>query len=527
VSGEAVLLPVGGVSSRLDNDSPDYAFSPGLLLTVALAYDSLAGPSVTVDADGVLSPDYRQMQPRLAVSWQEQENGDWLVSLRPGLTSHAGNEWTAEDVAWGFDKAIAQGVMASWRIAGVVGVEKVEVVSRYQARFRLRAPYETFPNWLLSGPPYTVDSAAIRPNATAADPWGLEWLDGHVAGWGPYALTELDSEHLQFEARSDYWAGEPETQSIDVRAVADRRTALALIREDRPVVLLGTDPDETAALLREDDLTVLRTWASHASVEIDFTLPPFDDVRIRHALALATPYDRIRAEGLLGMARPWNGPVKGMSQWYRETPIPYAYEPQDARRLLAEAGYGDGLAADFYLEMQPAAQRIAAIIGRAWKDVGVELTFRDVSGAPEGWLPPLWLRLECGHNLSEPVYDLAHDYAAMNPLLPLPGGPSHVGNWCPRWTKNPAILAQLAELLTTKDRGSRRRQFDQLQDDIITFGSSIFLAEMQQVTVANRKVPKSLLAPDSRLYQATNYQNPKAEYYLPARPPTNEDEASA
>ena len=35
MSGEAVLLPVGGVSSRLDNDSPDYAFSPGLLLTVA------------------------------------------------------------------------------------------------------------------------------------------------------------------------------------------------------------------------------------------------------------------------------------------------------------------------------------------------------------------------------------------------------------------------------------------------------------------------------------------------------------
>jgi ABC-type transport system substrate-binding protein len=256
------------------------------------------------------------------------------------------------------------------------------------------------------------------------------------------------------------------------------------------------------------------------SVEIDFTQPPFDDIRVRHALALATPYERVRAEGLLGMARPWHSPVKGTSQWYLDSPLPYSYRPAAARQLLSEAGLGGGLSCDFFVERQPSCERIASIIGQAWREVGVELIFRDISEAPEGWLPPLSLRTECGHNLTEPLYDIAHDYAAMNPLLPLPGGPTHVGNWRPRWNKNPAILNQFADLLVTTDRAARREKFDQLQRDIVAFGSSIFLAEMQQVTVANQYVPRALLAPHTRLFQATSYQNPRADNYLPPRPPS-------
>ena len=103
-----VVVPVGGIGRHLDNDSPNYEFAPGLLLAVALAYDSLAGPDSVRDAGGVLSPDFTRMRPRLAVGWREEENGDWLVDLRPGLASHTGNEWTAQDVAWGFEKAAAQ-----------------------------------------------------------------------------------------------------------------------------------------------------------------------------------------------------------------------------------------------------------------------------------------------------------------------------------------------------------------------------------------------------------------------------------
>jgi peptide/nickel transport system substrate-binding protein len=509
-------VPVGRIGGRLDNDAADYVFAPDTYLTLALAYDSLAAPTARPDADGVLQPDYRAMQPRLATGWSEQPNGDWIVTLRPGVLSHAGNELTAADLAWTLDRATAQGVMGCWRWREVVGVERIEVIDRHALRYRLRAPYPTFPNWLLSVSPNIVDSTAVKAAATPQDPWSVGWLNRHVAGFGAFDLKAMDAGHLRFESRDGHWQGRPDTAGVEVRKVATRGEAIRLLDEPRPVVLVGLDPDETAALLKREDLTVVRTWAGHVSVEVDFTLPPFDDIRVRQALACATPVDRIIRDGLLGQGRPWRSPVKSISQWYSDAAWDFAYDPVRARRLLAEAGHADGFASDFYAAQRGDSLRMAGVIAEAWREVGVELTLRDLGQAPAGWLPPLFLRTECAHNLSEPVYDIVHDYAAMNPIFPLPGGPPNVGNWTPRWKKNDAAIGRIGRLLCECDAHSRRRQFDELQAWLTRFSSSIFIAEGQQVMAANRHVPASLTAPQSRFYQALNHQNCTTGY-LPER----------
>ena len=84
-----VVVPVRGIGRNPDNDSPNYEFAPGLLLVVALAYDSLTGPDAVRDAGGVLSPDFTRMRPRLAVGWWEEENGDWIVDLRPAAAARS------------------------------------------------------------------------------------------------------------------------------------------------------------------------------------------------------------------------------------------------------------------------------------------------------------------------------------------------------------------------------------------------------------------------------------------------------
>lgn len=515
MSGEEVLVPVGAVRQHLDNDSPDYVFSPDLYLALALGYDSLAAPLLTTGSDGVVSPDFDRMQPRLAVRWDEEPSGHWLVELRRGARSQAGHELTSADIAFAFEKARAQQVMAAWRWFGVVGVEEVEEVSRYAVRFRLRAPYPTFPNWLLSLSPNVIDATAVREHASVADPWGIGWLDGHVAGFGAYALAEQDASHLLFEGRGDYWAGPPRPTRVDVRRWDDRADAIAQLRESRAAVVVGLDPDETAALQGQEGVRLLRSWAGHVSVEIDFGLEPFDDVRVRHALALAVPYERVRAEGLLGFARPWNGPVKGVSQWRIGDPLPYDYEPARARSLLADAGVA-GVSTELYLDNQPSTIRMARIIAESWEGIGVSVRLRDIADVPAGELPPLYLRTECGHNTSEPLYDVAHDYAPMNPLLPLPGGEPHVGNWRPRWRKNPEAIAAFVEVLMERDAVRKRERFAALQRELVGFGSSIFLAEMQHVIAANDAVPDALLAPDSHFVHALALQNCTTGY-LPGR----------
>jgi hypothetical protein len=264
-------------------------------------------------------------------------------------------------------------------------------------------------------------------------------------------------------------------------------------------------------------LTLLRTWAGHISVEIDFTLAPFDDIRVRHALAFATPTAEIIAKGLLGQGRPWRSPVKGISQWYSEDAWHYDFDIARARALLKEAGHSNGLTSDFYVASRPDSLRMAEIIATAWRQAGIELVLRDLAEAQPGWLPPLFLRTECGHNLSEPIYDIAHDYAAMNPIFPLPGGPPHVGNWAPRWKKNNAAIERFGALLCERDPGAKRRRFLELQNWLTDFGSSVFIAEGHQSIVGNRHVPKKLLSPQDRFFQALNHQNCTTGY-LPSTP---------
>jgi hypothetical protein len=161
----------------------------------------------------------------------------------------------------------------------------------------------------------------------------------------------------------------------------------------------------------------------------------------------------------------------------------------------------------------------------SWAEVGIELVFKDAAETPPGRLPPLYLRNECAHNLSEPIYDIIHDYAAMDPIFPAPGGPPHVGTWTPRWQKNEEAIAAIVALLDETDTVRKRQKFDRLQAWLVDFGSSIFIAEGQQVIAANRHVPASFIAPQSRFFQAMLYQNCTSNY-LPKRSPRRPGEGN-
>src|SRR5580698_4490684 len=255
-----VLIPIRQVGCKFDNDDPAYVFSPALYLGLPPANDSLGAPTPRRDAGGIWQPDFTAMQPRLALRWEEQPDGDWIVWLRPGVRSNHGHEFEAADLVWVMEKSFAHASLGSWRWRDVVGVERMEILDRHTLRYHLRRPYPTFPNWLLSLAPNVVDSKAIRAQLSPDDPWGITWLNSHVAGFGAYDLGHADADSVVFKRRADYWMGEPDAARIEARRWPDRPGALRLLDEARPVVIVGADPDETAALLGRDDLRTERTW---------------------------------------------------------------------------------------------------------------------------------------------------------------------------------------------------------------------------------------------------------------------------
>jgi ABC-type transport system substrate-binding protein len=300
---------------------------------------------------------------------------------------------------------------------------------------------------------------------------------------------------------------------VELWAVGSRGEALAELDGPGSVVLLGLDADETRAAMARDDVTVTRTWAGHSRVQLDFRVDPFGDRRVRQALAYATPYEAVIEDGFRGFARPWRSPVKGISPWYTDRFWPYETNLEVARSLMREAGHAGGFSTDLYFPNRPDCHRVSQILQESWRKIGVEVALHDSLAAP-GEPMALVLSTDCGHNLSEPLYDLVHDFASIPSLFPEKSPEFGVGRWNPYLVRQEEIIDSLREALTETDEVVLHDRVAELQRRILEQACTIHLAEVQQ-TLVTKNVPASFTAPDSRFFHAMQYQNARSDQYLP------------
>ena len=514
--GRRLAIPVrNSALPQFDNDHPDYI--PGnhaLYFTLALCYETLGGPTTVPGRNGITAPNFLSMQPRLAREVVEESANTWLVRLREGVMSNWGNELTSDSIRWGFEKAFGTENIGWWRwgqVGGIESPESVEPVDRYTIRYRLRRPDPFFPSRLFWSTPNVVDAIEVEQHKSRSDPYGMEWQTENMAGFGPFEYVGGDSDRGMFHARKDYWSGQPPVEEVALRRVDSRSEAVASLDGSEPVFVAGLRPDEVRALQQRSDIRFVSSWAGHASVEINYNVAPFDDIRVRYALSLATPYDEIIEDAFLEFARPWRSPIHTFAAWYTEQYWHYDTDTERAVRLLADAGYADGLTTQLFIPQRPDAIRAAEILRASYRDVGIVLEIEDLATAPVGWMPPLLLRFDCGHNLSEPLYDLAHDYAPLTPIFP-PGGRVGVGTWRPAYAGNRRLEELYRDALLSPDKHTRRERTFLMQRAIVDFAPAVFLAEQALFNAVNEHAHSWALDHSNRLNQVTLYQNANSSY---------------
>ncbi len=487
---------------------------------LALCYDSLSAPSVIVSEAAPLpntwTPDYRRMTSRLAESFTENVDGSWVLRLRAGVRSGDGNELTANDIKWTFDQAFARQSVGAYRwgqIAGLAEPTDLQVLDSRSLRFKLRTPNPNAAAFLFGGAPPIFDSSSVLAHANEKDPWGADWMsDGHVAGFGPYTLAERAPDHLRFTARADYWAGTPPIATIAVDRVDSRAEALDALDASEPTYVVGLRPDEVRTLRERDDVVLSASWSGHAYLAMSFDLPPFDDRRVRHALSYATPYDEVIEKGLLGLGRRWRGPISSFDPWHTDRSWHYEADASKARALLRDAGYAQGLSLALYLSMRDDLVRIAELLRASYADVGIELEIRDILDVTPGWSPSFVLRTECGHNLHEPVYDIAHDYIPIQPVVLDPAGKLVIESWLPGYANSESFDELYRGILLAPSAAEREERTRRMQDEIIGFAPFIYLAENVHVNAANVHVSSWMRDPENRLVQALHFQNCNTSY---------------
>lgn len=331
--------------------------------------------------------------PGLATLGDRTDNS--LVLTLNEAESAAGNPLTARDVEWTFQRLVAlEDPIGSFFMAlGGIDAEKPVTVIDDQTVQINTVSREPLLEAMLSAYPFSpIDSVVAESHATSDDPWATDWLSKQTARFGQYDLAvATPGQEIRLEANPNY-AGEREVgfEQAVYRTVPDPSTALQLLQSGQVHVASTIGYNDAAALEDTPGVSVVSTTAASRGplkLHLNMQFPAFQDARVREAISLAVDREAL-AEGVYrGFAIPNASVVSARMPGveYEETAQAGVdgRDVDEARRLLEEAGYADGL--QFELASSPGVlygadpDSLLSSLQSQLAEAGIEVTVQNVA----------------------------------------------------------------------------------------------------------------------------------------------------
>ncbi|SNB75410.1 peptide/nickel transport system substrate-binding protein [Arboricoccus pini] len=354
-------------------------------------YDRLVSHGTKQLPNGAIGYDKDVIKPELATSWEVSEDGKTMIfHLRQDATFHDGTPVTADDVKYSFDRAVSVGGFPTIQMAAgaLTKPEQFSVVDKYTFKITFDVPNKlTLPD-LAVPVPVIVNSKLAKAHATEKDPWALEWTQRNDAGGGAFKVQSWKPGDQLVFARFDDWKSGPKPQfeRVVYRQVASPGTRRALLEKGDVDISVGLPPKDYAELAKAGKLKVIGTPIQNDLLFLDMNvkLKPFDNPKVREAIAYAIPYQQIMDAALYnrGVAMFGGDPAQPFDGSWPQ-PSKFSYDPDKAKKLLAEAGYPDGFSTTLSYDLSQATTRepIAILVQEALLKIGVKLELEKVPGA--------------------------------------------------------------------------------------------------------------------------------------------------
>ena len=369
------------------------------VLDPAIAYDFCTWEVFNNIGEGLLKykPGTAELVYGIAENYTVSPDGlNYTFRLREGLYFTDGAPLNAAAVKWSMDRVVSLDLEPSWLVSDFV--DSVEVVDPLTVSFILKNAVSFFPALVATTPYFPVSSESYPVDGVA------EPIVGH---YGPYKIRNwMRDVELVLEANPDYYGAQPRSKYVVIKFfenVAAMRQAL----EDRKIDIAwsGLRLTDIVDLRENPDFNIVE---SHDSLVRYLTLRcdrmPFDDVRLRRAVAAAINRTRICVEAYMGTVDPLYSMVP-MGMWSHIDAFKDEYGMRNlnlSRQLLAEAGYSESEKFVFDLWYHSAYADAAAIMKSDLEETGmIDVTLIGASWAeilenmPEGimqsfllgWLP--------------------------------------------------------------------------------------------------------------------------------------------
>ncbi|GAB5378305.1 MAG: ABC transporter substrate-binding protein [Acuticoccus sp.] len=322
--------------------------------------------------DGLLykNLDTGEIVPALAASWERTGPLTMEFTLREGVTFHDGTAFDADDVVETFNTVITPEYGTRYAIS-VDWIESVEKLGPYKVRINMAKPFAGAVEML-------ADALPIYPNEHFAAN-GSEGMARNPIGTGPYRLVEQEpGVRYVFERFEDHYEGSPKgapaIKNIVVRTIPEMNTQYAELMSGSLDWIWRIPPDQASRLEGRVDVIsapIMRIAYIGFAPLANGGDTPLANADVRRALNHAVNRQAIVDAFAGGASKVLNTPCNPAQFGCEQDVASYDYDPELAKKMLEDAGYGDG----FEMEMvfsampRPVAEAVAADLGKVGVDV--------------------------------------------------------------------------------------------------------------------------------------------------------------
>ena len=401
--------------------------------------------------------------PGLAESWEISDDGKvYTFKLRDGVTFHDGTTMDAEDVKFSLDRARAED-SANAQKALFTGITDVTVIDPLTVQVTLAEPNGSFLFNMAWG-----DAVIVAPESS-------EDIKTKPVGTGAFRFVNwVQGDKIDIEKNPDYWGTPALLDTATFKFISDPTAAFAAMMAEDVDVFTGFPAPENLPQFEADPRfqVLVGSTEGETILAMNNKRPPFDDKRVREAVAHAIDRQAIIDGAMFGLGTPIGTHFAPHNPAYLDLTGLSQFDPEKSRALLAEAGLPDGFETTLHLPPPSYARRGGEIIAAQLAEVGIKAEITNVEWAQ--WLETVFKGKDFGLTIVSHTEPMDINIYAR---------PDYYFQY-----DNPAFQELMATLDRTTDPAERTRLLQEAQTIIAEDYVNAYLFELAFPTVAKAGV---------------------------------------
>jgi peptide/nickel transport system substrate-binding protein len=406
-----------------------------------------------------------KIHPLLASSWTVSDDGlTYSFKLQPNVKFHDGSPFDSSTVKFSLDRARAPDSTNAQK-QFFEPIDRVETPDALTAVMKLKHPTGLFLYWLGWG-----DSVIVSPKSVAAN-------KTHPVGTGPFTFKQwVQGDRIVLVRNPDYWQkGKPKLDSVTFRFIGDPQAQAAALRAGD----IDAFPEFSAAELfgefQKDKrfATLIGATPNKLIAGMNNARKPFNDLRVRQALMLAIDRKAVMEGAYSGLGTAIGSHYAPSDEGYIDLTGVLPYDPERAKKLLAEAGYPSGFTFTIKVPQMSYTTRAAQIMQSMFAEIGVTMNIVP-SEFPAKWIEEVFTRTD---------YDMTIVDHAEPMDIDIYSRPKYYFNY-----HNEAFNALASEALATADATKRDKLYGDAQRILAEQVPALYLFDLPFLNIQNAKL---------------------------------------